>query len=300
LREVTLKIGLERIDTQEGITVEALLDSGATGIVMSSEFTRKQGFKLKKLERPMQVRNVDGTPNKEGPIENMVEVNIYFKGHVERTEIDVIGGQKWSVIIGMPWLAHHNPEVNWRTGEVKITRCPPECGKQWRPKQGKSGWQKQKEEEAKEEGGRRREERAEKQKKKLKKERPMEVKKLTEEWEIWDEEEEAAKSEADVKKLAPEKFHKWIKVFSKKQSERMPTRKIWDHAIDMKEGFVLRKGKVYPLSREEREEVREFIQEQLRKGYIRPFKSPQTAPVFFVGKKDGKKRMVQDYRYLNE
>jgi len=50
---VTLKIGLERIDTQEGITVEALLDSGATGIVMSSEFTRKQGFKLKKLERPM-------------------------------------------------------------------------------------------------------------------------------------------------------------------------------------------------------------------------------------------------------
>ena len=97
---------------QEGITVEALLDSGATGIVMSSEFTRKQGFKLKKLKRPMQVRNVDGTFNKEGPIENMVEVNLYFKGHVERTKIDVIGGQKWSVIIGMPWLARHNPEVN--------------------------------------------------------------------------------------------------------------------------------------------------------------------------------------------
>ena len=80
----------------------------------------------------------------------------------------------------------------------------------------------------------------------------------------------------------------------------MPTRKIWDHAIDIKKGFVLRKRKVYPLSREEREKVCEFIQEQFRKGYIRPLKSPQTAPVFFVGKKDGKKRMVQDYRYLNE
>jgi len=68
----------------------------------------------------------------------------------------------------------------------------------------------------------------------------------------------------------------------------------------MKEGFVPRKGKEYPLSREEREEVCEFIQEQLRKGYIRPSKLPQTAPVFFVGKKDDKKRMVQDYRYLNE
>ena len=80
----------------------------------------------------------------------------------------------------------------------------------------------------------------------------------------------------------------------------MPTRKLWDHAINMKEGFIPRKGKVYPLLREEREEVRKFIQEQLRKGYIRPSKSPQMAPVFFVGKKDSKKRMVQDYRYLNE
>ena len=102
MREVTLKIGLERIDNQKGITVEALLDSGAMGIVMSSEFARKQEFKLKKLERPMQVRNVDGTLNKEGLIENMVEVNLYYRGHVERMEIDVIGGQKWSVIIGMP------------------------------------------------------------------------------------------------------------------------------------------------------------------------------------------------------
>ena len=113
--------------------VEALLDSGATGLVMNSKFARKQGFKFKKLERSMQVRNVDGSFNKEGLIENTVEVNIYYKGHVERTEIDMIGGQKWSVILGMPWLARHNPEIDWRTGEVKMMRHPEECGKQWRP-----------------------------------------------------------------------------------------------------------------------------------------------------------------------
>ena len=112
LREVMVKIGLERIDMQEGITVEALLDSGATGLVMSSEFAKKQGFKLKKLKRPMQVRNVDGSFNKERPIEHMVEVDIYFKEHKKRTEIDVIGGQKWTVILGMPWLAHHKPEID--------------------------------------------------------------------------------------------------------------------------------------------------------------------------------------------
>jgi len=78
LRKITMKIGLERIDTQEGIMVEVLLDSGAMGLVMSSEFAKKQGFKLKKLERPMNVRNVDRSLNKEGPIEHMVEVNIYY------------------------------------------------------------------------------------------------------------------------------------------------------------------------------------------------------------------------------
>ena len=283
---------------QEGITVEALLDSGAMGLVMSSEFARKKGFKLNKLERPMQVRNVDGSFNRERPIENMVEINVYYKGHVERMEIDVIGGQKWGVILGMPWLECHNPEIDWKTGEVKMTRCPEECGRQWRPVQGKSGWEKQKEQEAREEKEEKREKKE--KKKKQKKGKTVEVRKVAEEWEIWDEEEEVAKSEAEAKKLVPEKFHKWIKVFGKKQSERMPTRKLWDHAIDVKEGFVPRKGKVYPLSREEREEVREFVKEQLRKGYIWPLKSPQMAPVFFVGKKDGKKRMVQDYRYLNE
>ena len=95
-----------------------------------------------------------------------------------------------------------------------------------------------------------------------------------------------------AKKLVLERLHKWIQVFGKKASERMSTRKLWDYAIDMKEGFVPRKEKVYLLSRKERKEVHEFITEQLRKEYIRPSKSPQMASVFFVGKKDRKKRMV--------
>ena len=89
-----------------------------------------------------------------------------------------------------------------------MTRCPEKCGKQWRPKQGKPEWQKQKEEETKEEARKKREEKTEKQKKrKQKKGRMIEVKRIAEEWEIWDEEEEAVKSEAEAKKLVPEKFH---------------------------------------------------------------------------------------------
>ena len=82
-------------------------------------------------------------------------------------------------------------------------------------------------------------------------------------------------------------------------SERMLIRKMWDHAIELKKGFIPRKEKVYLLSREEREEVREFVQEQMRKGYIKPSKSLQIAPVFFVRKKGGKKQIVQDSTRLS-
>jgi len=99
--------------------------------------------------------------------------------------------------------------------------------------------------------------------------------------------------------MVPKKFLKWRKVFGKIELERMLTRKVWDHAIDLKETFKLRKERIYPLSKNEREEVQNFVEDQLRKGYIRLSKSPQTLLVFFVGKKDGSKRMVMDYRNLN-
>jgi len=63
---------------------------------------------------------------------------------------------------------------------------------------------------------------------------------------------------------------------------------------------VLRKGQIYPLFRTEKEEVQVFVESQLKKGYIRPSKSPQTLPVLFVPKKDGKRWIVQDYCYMNK
>jgi len=110
------------------------------------------------------------------------------------------------------------------------------------------------------------------------------------------------KIEVDHKKIeemVPKRFLKWRKVFGKVESERIPTRKIWDHAIDLKEIFKLQKGRIYPLSKNRREEVQNFVNDQLRKRYIRPSKSSQTSLVFFIGKKDGSKRMVIDYCNLN-
>ena len=58
--------------------MEVLLDSGTMGLVMSLKFAKKQGFKLKKIKRPIYVRNVDSLFNKEGSIKHTVKVNIYY------------------------------------------------------------------------------------------------------------------------------------------------------------------------------------------------------------------------------
>jgi len=86
-----------------------------------------------------------------------------------------------------------------------------------------------------------------------------------------------------------------LKVFGKVELERIPVWKVWDHAIDVKEDFKPSKAKVYPLSRNKRQEVQKFIDKHLKKGYIRPSKLQQTLLVFFVGKKDEGKHMVMDY-----
>jgi len=169
-------------------------------------------------------------------------------------------------------LAAHNPEIDWEKGEVRMTRCPPLCGKVVRIKG----------------------------KKEIREDEKKIVRWAVDEKEDWGREEEIEADHRKVEEMVPKRFHKCLKVFGKVESERMPVRKAWDHAIALNDDFKASKARVYPLSRNEKEEVQKFVDEHLKKGYIRPSKSPQTSPVFFVGKKDGGKRMVMDYRRLNK
>ena len=128
LREVLLNIGVEKIDTYEGIMIKVLLDSGAMGMFMDRQMAARHGFKLQKLKRLIAVRNIDSTNNSGGAILHQVECNVFYKGHVKRMRMDIYDLGKTEVILGMLWLAAHNPEINWETGEVKMTRCLPLCG----------------------------------------------------------------------------------------------------------------------------------------------------------------------------
>ena len=124
-----MDIEIERMDTHEGVTIKVLLDSGTMGMFIDRKTVAKHEFRLQKLERLVRVKNVDGTYNSGGAITYEVEVNVYYKSHVERMRMDVCNLGRTEVILGMPWLAAHNPEINWETGEVKMTRCPPLCGR---------------------------------------------------------------------------------------------------------------------------------------------------------------------------
>jgi len=101
LREVWLKVGLEKLESHEGVAVKALLDSGATGLFMDTTFAKEKGFKMEKLKKPLLVRNMDGTANAGGAIMYQVECNMFFKGHVERARMDVCNLGKTELILGM-------------------------------------------------------------------------------------------------------------------------------------------------------------------------------------------------------
>jgi len=97
-----LNIRVEKIDTHEGVMIKVLLDSGATGMFMNRQMVARHGFKLQKLERPLMVKNVDGTVNSGGAIMHQVECNMFYKGHVERMRMDMCDLGKTEVILGMP------------------------------------------------------------------------------------------------------------------------------------------------------------------------------------------------------
>jgi len=214
LREVWLNIGVENIDTHEGMMIKALLDSGATGMFMDRQTAARHGFKLQKLKRPLMVKNVGGTVNSRGAITHQVECNVFYKGHMERMRMDVCDLGKTEVILDMPWLAAHNPEINWETGEVKMTRCPSLCGRKSQKSRKK-----------------------EKVKMMATEEEEKIVHWVIDDKEDWEREKEIEEDHRKIEEMAPKKFLKWRKVFGKVESERMPTRKIWDHAIDLKETF---------------------------------------------------------------
>ena len=290
------------------VQTEALVDSGATTIFVNHTIVEKHNLVTNTLANPYNVINADGTSNKQGLIDKSVHALLKIGEHSSTHRLLVADLGNKDLIIGMSYLRRHNPEIDWAKGEWRFTRCPENCDPRVRKNVSVA------EEEA----------------------IPLPLQpsdrlvtpldEIGEEcpsnpfvsWiptqnpddqsiaelyaEIFDKDlEDLDEDTRHWHKLVPKHYHDFGEVFSKTKSERMPVRKPYDHGIEFVEGASLPKpAKLYPMSPIERKALNDWVDEELRKGYIVKSKSPIAAPVFFVKKKDGSLRLVQDYRRLND
>jgi hypothetical protein len=118
---------LKTLDTGAKLGLSALLDSGATGLFLDSKFVQDNNLNTKKLPRAVPVYNVDGTLNQGGSIKEEVDMIMTYNNHSEKATFAVCNLGDKAAIIGHTWLHRHNPEIDWQTGDIQFTRCPPNC-----------------------------------------------------------------------------------------------------------------------------------------------------------------------------
>ena len=330
-----LPLEIQSTESALKLSVEGLLDCGATGEFIDTEYVAETGLPVRRLARSIPVYNVDGTPNEAGAIRDVVDIVLRYKGHSERTQLAVTRLGKQKLILGYSWLRKHNPEINWDTREVKMSRCPAVCTTC------------------------RDEARAERRIAKAAarilrsirsdpfpviravdtdndpgdSDDPEEPPELFPDPDCEDDDDELDEGDrifytqfrppptpapiragATISQRLAEGFARnsappvaelphWAReysdVFSKESFDLLPERRSWDHAIELVPDAKPTNCKVYPISPLEQKELDAFIEEGLSTGRIRPSKSPMASPVFFIKKKDGSLRFVQDYRALN-
>ena len=125
--KLIINIGLCTMDTYCMVDIKALLDSGATGMFIDKKFAEGNRIVMQSLDKLIRVYNVDGTLNQGGLITHEVTFIMLYKGHKEKAVFEVCDLRKSTVIIGYTWLQKHNPMIDWKTGDIKFTRCPQKC-----------------------------------------------------------------------------------------------------------------------------------------------------------------------------
>ena len=278
-----LDIQIKTLDTKEQEGVRALLDSGATGCFIDLSFVKQKRWVTRKLARRILVYNINSTTNQIGAIKEELDILMSFKGHMECLTLLVTGLGTKMVVIGHNWLAKHNPEIDWTTGNIQMLRCPTQCNLH----QNQAARERKKDQKAC-------------------KNFDMFYTELAEEFE------EVRASLTPSQRMLQEyggeegssELPQWCAdfadVFSEEGFQELPPHRPWDHAINLKPDFKPTAGKIYPLSRPEQIELERFLDKKIKSGHIRPSKSPQAAPFFFVSKCDGKLHPVQDYCKLND
>jgi len=252
----------------------ALLDSGATENFINLAYAKWLKLPIKQLPIPRTLLNVDGTENKSGKLQFYTDLDIQT-GTTKTTLrffLSDLGEHK--AILGYPWFSAMQPCIDWKRGWIDHTQLPivfqaqnaqkaiftPRTQNVPRPLPSQDRYFMAK----------------------------VTIGRLD------------TSSDADLSKV-PRAFHRHAKVFSEQQSQRLPEHTVWDHAIELLPGALASLlERLLRLPQDEIKEVSKIVAEHLSRGTIRPGIGPYAANIFFVKKKDGKLRLVQDYRPVNK
>jgi hypothetical protein len=248
----------------------ALLDSGATENFMNLDYAKWLGFTIKRLPQPRTLLNVDGTTNKAGTLQFYTDVNLRTGTVTKEMRFFLTNLGDHKIILGYPWFAAKQPKVDWARGWIDHTQLPiiirsHDAHKaQFSPRKSSPHQNPTKDQ--------------------------LFIGRITFEQPTTQTNHGDPTRIPTIRKSVqrtsgttlPRTTHMGPRHRTKTRRTTRPTRKdLLPHPI-------------------EQEELKKFVKEHLAKGYIRPSKSPYAAPFFFIKKKDGKLRPVQDYRRLNK
>jgi len=291
--------------------VQALLDSGAQGSFIDFHLVSQHHLSLTPLAQSIRLQMADGQVSSAGPVTHTTQVSFSISEHHESFAFHVTSLKHHSIILGIDWLHTHNPAINWR--QRKISFADPFCNKNCRSSYSVSS---------------------------LSAYLDLLVASLDHETleptiddyyayqllaDFCDDYRpilpasstipdlacfslsaavalhELSKEEPPPSPVLPEVYADFAPLFADKEPGVLPPHRPYDHIIPLEPNAKIPFGPLYNLSQKELEELREYIDDNLKKGFIRRSESPAGAPVLFVPKKDSKKlRLCVDYRALNK
>ena len=317
-----LRVPSHMLNTRNGqdVSTRIFIDCGADINCIDYDFAKKHKVNLRKLEKPLPVNNVDGSPNKKGQVTHIASFFIKMGGIIHKETFHTMKCRKDNLILGLPWLNQINLQIDWKNKHIDIHNSTDQTNK-YNLAISKQSFIRQTTKEDPTHPGllpadfkkeppifpdenfvdyiqgtttghiyADRINRYELIKGKL---IPIVIAKTSITSKI-------AQKVEERMVLLPERYKEFAQVFSEEASQKMPPSRPYDHPILLDDSFVPKIGKIYPLSPNEQKATDDFIEENLKNGKIRPSTSPQASSFFYVGKKDSGLRPCQDYRHVNE
>jgi hypothetical protein len=296
---------------QRSLTVPtyAMTDSGAEGVCfVDKNWATSKGFKLEPMKRHMPLLNFNGDGEESATVTHFMVANLRLHDHLDKKAfLFATRLSRYPIILGLPWLKLHDPELSFGKETMLFNSkfCQMYCNTPYQPTRVHA---------VPDVPERDRPENATrpvntpKQEVKTPDIQPVSLRAMSmyarqglavHEVSLRQVEDALKEKPEDPAVELPVELKDYQDVFSPKEAEKLPPHQPYDHDIKLKGSQTPPWGPLYPMSRVQLTALKEWLEENLRKGFICPSSSPASSLVLFIAKPDGSLRLCMDYRGLN-